>query len=80
MHEGQAYYRLKENHQYYDQVQGQLHVLNAAACDFVVWTKKDISIVRVMKDCTWTPNMSKLINFYFDKVIPQIGQADMANI
>ena len=48
-YEGKSGYRLKQDHHYNDQVQGELHVLNRSACDFVVWTTKDIAIVRIMQ-------------------------------
>lgn len=73
-YEGRQFYKLKEGHRYYDQVQGQLHILNRSACDFVVWTTKDIAIVRIIQDSNWTPNISKLIDFYFHKIIPHIVQ------
>jgi len=31
---------LKKNHQYYFQVQGQLHITKINVCYFVVWTPK----------------------------------------
>ncbi|XP_062617782.1 uncharacterized protein LOC134279405 [Saccostrea cucullata] len=74
IYEGRKFYKLKKGHRYYDQVQGQLHILNRSSCDFVVWTTKDIAIVRILQDSTWTPNMSKLIDFYFCKIIPNIVQ------
>lgn len=73
-YEGRQFYKLKEDHRYYDQVQGQLHILNRSACDFVVWTTKDIAIVRIIQDSNWTQNISKLIDFYFHKIIPHIVQ------
>ncbi|KAK3108198.1 hypothetical protein FSP39_002969 [Pinctada imbricata] len=73
-HNGKASYRLKQDHHYYDQVQGQLHILNKSACDFVVWTTKDIAIVRILQDAMWTPNMEKLDDFYFSKLLPIIQQ------
>ena len=73
-YEGRDLFRLREDHTYYDQVQGQLHILNKSACDFVVWTTKDIAIVRVVQDKSWTPNISKLCDFYFTHIIPSFEQ------
>lgn len=70
----QQLYKLKEDHPYYDQVQGQLHILNKSACDFVVWTTKDIAIIRILQDSTWTPNLDKLIDFYFNNMLPVLQQ------
>lgn len=70
VHDGRQMYKLKEDHIYYDQVQGQLHIQNKSACDFVVWTTKDIAIVRVLQDSAWDQNIAKLIDFYFTQIIP----------
>ena len=35
---------IKENHEYYTQIQGQMSVTSAQYCDFVVWTTKAILI------------------------------------
>ena len=42
--------RLKTNHEYYAQVQGQLAITGAAWCDFVVYTFKGMSIQRITFD------------------------------
>ncbi|XP_048748498.2 uncharacterized protein LOC125681636 [Ostrea edulis] len=70
VHDGRQMYKLKEDHIYYNQVQGQLHIQNKSACDFVVWTTKDIAIVRVLQDSAWDQNIAKLIDFYFTQIIP----------
>lgn len=72
VHDGRQVYKLKENHIYYDQVQGQLYILNKSACDFVVWTTRDIAIVRVLQDGLWGQNIEKLTNFYFAHLISVI--------
>jgi hypothetical protein len=46
--------------------------MNKLACDFVVWTKKDVAIIRVHRDISWLPNLSVLIDFYFNRFIPYI--------
>ena len=67
--EGESF-KLKENHNYWHQIQGQLHVTGKEACDLVVWTKKDTAIIRIGKDASWLPNMHKMIDFYFNSFIP----------
>nr|XP_022286235.1 uncharacterized protein LOC111099145 [Crassostrea virginica] len=71
---GERIYKLKESHPYYDQVQGQLFVTNKHACDFVVWTPKDIAIVRIPQDLVWQRNISVLTDFYFHKFMPHLQQ------
>lgn len=42
--------QLKKNHEYYHQVQLHMFVCNTQYCDFVVWTKQDITINRISRD------------------------------
>lgn len=72
VHDGRQMYKLKEDHIYYDQLQGQIYILNKSACDFVVWTTRDIAIVRVLQDGLWGQNIEKLTNFYFAHLISVI--------
>jgi hypothetical protein len=44
--------------------------MDKAMCDFVVWTTKDIATVRIPRDENWKPNISKLTDFYFNRMIP----------
>lgn len=67
-------YKLRENHQYHDQVQGQLHITGKSVCDFMVWTPKDCAIVRITKQLSWEDNISALTDFYFDKCVPHLQQ------
>jgi hypothetical protein len=64
---------LKQDHPYWHQIQGQLHITELAVCDLVVWTNIDMQIIRVQKDMTWSTNLSRMIAFYFDKFLPLIG-------
>lgn len=67
-------YKLRENHQYYDQVQGQLHITGKSVCNFMVWTPKDCAIVRITKQLSWESNISVLRDFYFDTFVPYLQQ------
>jgi len=42
--------RLKAQHNYMYQVQGQMKVLDVDWCDFVVWTKKGLHVERITYD------------------------------
>uniref|UniRef100_A0A3B3TFQ3 YqaJ viral recombinase domain-containing protein n=1 Tax=Paramormyrops kingsleyae TaxID=1676925 RepID=A0A3B3TFQ3_9TELE len=42
--------QLKKNHEYYHQVQLHMYVCNTQYCDFVVWTKQDVTINRIGRD------------------------------
>ncbi|CAC5412409.1 unnamed protein product [Mytilus coruscus] len=61
--------RLKSNHDYFIQVQGQLLVTGSQFCDFVVYTKKDIHIERIYPDkAVMQDILDKLADFYFEHV------------
>lgn len=64
--------RLKENHKYYHQVQGQLYLTNTLCCDFIVWTLKDFQVVRIVRSDQWKDNIGKLIALYFDVFVPSL--------
>lgn len=62
------------NLSYYAQVQGQMGVGGRPWCDFVVYTKKGISVERVPFNETYWNNklLPKLIEFYDSCVLPEI--------
>lgn len=66
--------QLKQDHKYryYDQVQGQLHICGFEACDFVVKTSTDAVIIRIYKDPVWHSNIEKLVNFFYENLLPYI--------
>ena len=57
---------LKRKHQYFAQVQGQLAITERKWCDFVIYTKKGVSIERIEYDSEFWENqlLPKLITFY----------------
>nr|XP_022342677.1 uncharacterized protein LOC111136257 [Crassostrea virginica] len=71
---GEETYRLNETHPYFDQVQGQLYITGKSACDFMVWTPKDCTIIRITQDPDWQPNISVLTDCYFSKFVPYLQQ------
>ena len=66
--------RLKETHHYYAQVQGQMGIGERPWCDFVVYTKKGLSVQRISFDRTfWLDKLlPKLVSFYDNCVAPEI--------
>ncbi|CAG9770188.1 unnamed protein product [Ceutorhynchus assimilis] len=64
---------LKRQHEYYYQVQGQLHVTGKTHCYFVVWTPKGLAFEMIQSDddC-WDRMFDKLEKFYFDHMLPEI--------
>ena len=58
---------LKSNHNYYYQVQGQLAISNAKACDFIVCTQTDIKIIRIGCDQKFIEAMLSNLTSFYDK-------------
>ena len=67
-----GFYRLKKNHIYWDQVQGQLHLSGRQLCYFVVWTTKDMVFVMIPKDESWAQNLNRLKDFYVKNIVPRL--------
>ena len=59
--------RLKRDHAYYAQVQGQMGVTGAKWCDFIVYTSKGLYIKRIAFDPTYWENLkTELLRYYFE--------------
>ena len=62
--------KLKVTHPYYAQIQGQMGITGAEWCDFVIFTKKGISIERVLFDpLYWQELERKLLYYYYEHFI-----------
>ena len=69
--------KLRETHQYFYQVQGQLMITGAPFCDFVIYTSKDIHIERILPDTeVWKAMLNKLTLFYKKHMIPFLAIAE----
>ena len=66
--------KLKETHQYYAQIQGQMGIGERLWCDFVIYTKKGLSIQRIpFHSAYWTDKLlPKLTSFYDNCIAPEI--------
>ena len=69
--------KLKRNHKYFYQVQGQLNIYKKEWCDFVIrrTSPYDMYIERIKRDVTlWTNKMvPKLKAFYFSHILPELA-------
>lgn len=66
-------FHLKKNHNYFFQVQGQLHVTKRDFCYFVVWTPKGFIYDKITRDDEFFNNMKeKLKTFYCKHYLPEI--------
>ena len=65
---------LKQNHNYFYQVMGQMALIETDWSDFVVWTKKGISIQRIkFQPEFWKNKMSCFLkNFYVRYFVPEL--------
>jgi hypothetical protein len=58
--------KLKKEHQYMYQVQGQMGVCQQSWVDFVIWTKRGISVERIEADTSlWTSRMVPKLHHFF---------------
>ena len=58
-------FKLKQWHDHYHQVQGELYATKAPWCDFLVWTTKSLLVTRVFPSDKWADiNLPKLKTFY----------------
>ena len=68
--------KLKRNHAYFAQVQDQMGVSGAYWCDFIVYTKKGISVERIAFDpAYWAEFRQKLVSYYFANFIKHAAKA-----
>lgn len=58
---------LKRNHEYYDQIQGQMGVTGAKWCDFIVYTSRGLSVERIpFNSDHWKKLRNKICDYYFN--------------
>ena len=66
--------RLRQDHIYYAQVQGEMNILNVEWCDFVVFSGGVVHVDRII--CDWHYWVSEMLpaleDFYVKHVIPEI--------
>ena len=70
-------YALKEEHVYWHQVQGEIHFSHRMFCYFVVWTCKDVVVLKISKDELWSENISKLTQFYFEHLFSKVVEGQL---
>jgi hypothetical protein len=61
-------YRLRRNHPYYYQEQGQMMVCHAQYTDFVAWTNRDLFIECIKKDEQFCAVMLSHLDEYYKTV------------
>lgn len=67
---------LKKDHEYFYQVQGQLHITGREICLFGIWTSshEKVTVLKIYRDDTfWKEKMeSKLVLFYKQCLLPEL--------
>jgi hypothetical protein len=63
---------LNSDHDYYHQIQGQMHITKRTECHFVVWSPKEALIFFCQRDDQWAVNMTKLHSFYDAILLPRL--------
>ncbi|XP_076545845.1 uncharacterized protein LOC117609781 [Osmia lignaria lignaria] len=65
---------MNRKHQYFYQVQGQLHITQRKYCIFAIWTPQSIHMIHVNRDdAFWTNHMEPfLTRFYEECMLPEI--------
>lgn len=65
---------INKRHQYYFQIQGQLHISRRKYCIFAIWTPLGLKLEKIAKDNGfWREEMvSKLEKFYLNCLLPEL--------
>ena len=62
---------LKQKHNYYYQIQGQMAISCRKWCDFVVYTNKKVSVERIsFEESHWMKMLPKLKDFFTKRMVP----------
>ena len=54
------------------QVQGEMYFTHRRFGYFVVWTTKDVAILRIEREENWAANIPRLTQFYLEHIFPKI--------
>lgn len=65
---------VNEDHDYFHQIQGQIHLTNKKGCHLVVWTPIETAIVYIEKKQSWYQWIEKIEKFYLNQFIHVIKQ------
>lgn len=68
---------INEKHDYYAQIQGQLHILNKKLCYLVIWTPQTTVVLKVPKEEAWEENLTILQNFYLNNFLTNMLESEI---
>ena len=70
-------YALKKKHVYWHQIQGEMFFSHRKFCYFIIWTMKDVVVIKIARDETWSENIPKLVQFYFYHLFPKVVEGQL---
>ena len=57
-------------HDWYHQIQGQMHLTGRREGYLVVWTRPSITVIKMTRHQDWAQNIDKLIQFFYKHMLP----------
>ena len=63
---------INPNHNYYHQIQGNLHITKRKKCILCIWTLQETITVEIEYDASWAENLLVLEDFFFKQYLPRI--------
>jgi hypothetical protein len=57
---------------YYHQIQANMHLTEAAECDFIVWSPNELVLFTVARDDSWSAYIPQLSDFYYKHMLPKL--------
>lgn len=66
-------YNLNKNHEYYYQIQMQLALTDLDICNFIIWNKGELLIIKITRDHDfWLENSEKARSFFYNIIMPEL--------
>ena len=72
--------KLKRTHSYFAQVQGHMGVTGASWCDFIVYTKKGISVERILFDAACWTDLKQKFHCFILLILLKLHQVNLPKI
>jgi len=70
-------WHLNEDHEYFHQIQGNLHITNREFCHLILWTPKSLVCLKIDKDEEWGRQfLPALSSFFFQELVPHVAGLD----
>ena len=70
-------YAMRKDYVYWHQVQGEMYFTHRKFSYFVVWTTKDVAILRIEREENWAANNPRLTQFYLEHIFPKIVEGKL---